>query len=265
MAYAKGSAVSDIVSRVRFDLSDPDGRRWSSDQIIKFLNEGLRELADEGVFVRRDFLPLTAGQSTYTLFTECKRLKQAVLNGQEITPTLETKMDRRGSWRGQEGHPLSYTIINYGVDTAIRLNPVPNGGASALTSAATPSITEEQGGKIDGNGFSSFDESGTIVHFIEGDGVCDSAYTAENVLRVDYFYFPRPSTASDTIPYRYETGLTAYAQFRCLILPNDASDSDTQRAAMYKVIWEDEKKKIIGYSEPGAMIPLDSRATRMQV
>ena len=245
MAIAKGLLVSDLVSRVLVDVSDPNQRRWSSDQVVKFLNEGIRELAGEGVFRRSDIHVPAAGQRYFAAFAEVHRICRVSLDGMQL-PAVGR--DRLTSALGAPaGTPVFYAADKDGV----HLCPAPSAAGTPLTFIGAPPISEARGGKIDGDGCLAAANAGIIAHFREGDGHVPDSPTARGNVRLEYTFFPRPSESADTVPSRYADALVVYATWRCFNLSQ--VPEEVARAQVLAGLWAAARERIASASGPGML------------
>lgn len=249
MTITKGLLVSDLVARVLVDISDPNQRRWTSDQVVKFINEGIRELAKREVFKRVDYLVPTANVGYYATLAECRKLLAVEYDFTPLaTGTQDNFRDAYGSgWRDDTGTPSAFIPFKEG----IQLYPIPTSAGTALTFSGSPDITETQGGKITGDGYSGALNSTTVVHFMQGDGHCTNADTAENNLRIEYAYFPRPSESTDTIPSRYADALVIYATWRTFNLSQ--VPEEVARSQVLSALWGQELDRLAGENDPAAL------------
>lgn len=245
----KGMEVSDLVAAVLIDLSDVDQQRWTSPQIVNYMNEGLRELAKECVFRRVDYQRVTANKSVYQTFAECARIGAVWFDLSEIPAALDNSLT--GEWRDDTGTPYAYVPLKDGV----RLYPIPTVAGDAYTLGA-PTLTETQGGTIMGDGYSAALNGTTVVHFLEGDGVCTNADTATGNLRIEYAYYPQPVGATDNVPAKFATALILYALWRCFSLSE--APEEVARSQVIGPNWQREVRKLAVEADPRSF----SNATR---
>jgi hypothetical protein len=246
MTLEKGLFATDLAGSVLTDLSDPKQRRWSSDQITGFFNEGIRELAGEGIFCRTDLHVTAAGKGLYTTFAECALLLRVEYEGRELpAKTAEEALRALGpSWRARTGTPRFYVPGK----SSVLLAPAPSSGGEELLFEGYPAIEEAEGGKITGDGFTGAMRDGSVEHFLPGDGFCLNETAAKGSLRIEYAFFPRPSEAGDSIPSRYADGLAAYALFRCLNLSE--VEEEKERGGLAFARWRELRERL--KSEGGA-------------
>ncbi|TAL17048.1 hypothetical protein EPN96_06625 [bacterium] len=240
MTLEKGLFATDLAGRVLTDLSDPKQRRWSTDQITGFFNEGMRELAREGILRRTDLHVTAAGKALYETFAECALILRVEHEGRELpAKTAEEALRLLGpSWRARTGIPRCYVPGKGG----ILLAPAPAQDGEPLLFEGAPAIEEAEGGKISGDGYTGALRDGSVEHFLPGDGFCLNETTAKGVLRIEYGFYPRPSESGDSIPSRYADGLAAYALFRCLTL--SGVEEEAERGAFAFARWRDLKERL---------------------
>jgi hypothetical protein len=233
MSIEKGLLVSDLVSRVLVDVSDPNQRRWSSDQVVKFLNEGIRELAGEGVFRRTDIHVPASGQSFFAAFAEVHRIRGVSFDGARLTASRGD----RSTLAAPERHAC-YVAGKGGV----HLHPAPSRAGTPLTFIGAPPISETTGGKVDGDGFLAALNAGTVAHFREGDGHVPDSRTARGNVRIEYSFFPRPSESADTVASRYADALVVYAVWRCFNLSQ--VPEEVARGQVLAGLWSSARERV---------------------
>lgn len=247
--------LSTMAAQVLLDLSDPSQWRWKSHNIISYFNEALRKVARQFVIKRTDIHVPTVGKGLYACFAEPMRIQEVEYDGERLVARTEAQMNEffgRG-WRVKTGRPAFYIASKKGV----RLYPLPDRPGTALQFAASPPIDATQGLKVDGDGYTTADNAGTLTHFLEGDGTVPNADSAECNLRVRYAFIPTESASDDSVPHRYEDAMKAWALFSCF------STSDQQAevlsAQKYEKQWYDFLDELVG-EEIDAMLTADPEA-----
>jgi hypothetical protein len=97
----------------------------------------------------------------------------------------------------------------------VRLYPAPELDGPELLLPADPVLDEKDGAKIDGDGWVAASDGASTVHFRESDpGAPDLSVPGS--VRIDYFYYPRPSEAADSVPTRFAEAIRRYLLYRCL-------------------------------------------------
>jgi hypothetical protein len=247
MSIATGQTLTDLISQASAELGDSAHRRWSADTLQAFINEALRRLADTGAFRRTDLHPARSGQPVYRTFAEVVRIDRVLFAGSELTSAYADEMERRHGrrWRSRNGSPRRYLALNDGV----RIFPAPDVSAPALTLPASPLLSEADGAKIDGNGWCGASGDGVIVHFREDDPDTPD-FEGEGVVRIDYAYYPRPSSMLDRVPTRLAELLRRYLLYRCLAsseVPEEVEASQLERA-----LWLQEHQSVAANSNEAA-------------
>jgi hypothetical protein len=234
-----------MVSRVLVDISDPNQRRWTSDQVVKFINEGVRQLADKGAFTLVDYQVPTAGKAYFQTFAEPKRILSVAYNGSKLKQILRDGVGYALSELASV--PCGYVAMPDG----IRVSPPVASAGTALTFVSAVSITEAEGFQIQGDTHNVALDSTTYKHFHDYDGVCNSALTAANNMRIEYSYFPRDLESTDSCPSRYVDALVIYATWRCFNLSNVAEE--VTRAQVLLGQWEIMKRQLLGDKRPATI------------
>lgn len=260
MALKKGLYASDLASRVLFDLGDPAQKRWSADQVLKFINEGVRELAGEGIFRRFDLHIPQAGKAVYETFAEYAVIGRVEYGFCELEPLTEAEAESRlgHGWRLRMGAPRFFIPMR----TGVRLAPAPGNGGTPLQFSGTPSITEENGGKINGEGLIGALWENSVAHFAEGDGFAANWPAASGNLLIEYAFFPRPSESGDLLPSRLADALVAYSTARCLALSD--AEEDLARVGAATGRWLSLRERLVqkngveSLCEPKNFAPLEA-------
>lgn len=248
MAITKGRGIEDIAADVSIRLSDPNQRRWSNTLLISYMNEAIRTLARKNAFFRYDIHVPTVGQEFYETFAESMTIKKVEYDNEPIHPQNIDSMERDfgTQWRTEPaGTPRFYIPQRNG----IILWPKPDTAGTALVYTGSPAITEETGGKINGDGYTGGNSSGTIVHFLPGDGEVSNE-NADNNLRIRYQYMPRASESGDSVPGRYEEALKAYAMWQAVAVA-DAPEEKVAATTFFQN-WLMEKRNVLGLSHDDA-------------
>ncbi len=245
MTITKGLQVTDLVSRIAVDLSDPNHRRWSADQITKFINEGLRDLADGGAFIRHDLHVASAGVAYYETLAETLRVVSVQFDGKQLRGATNDSITRvKGTgWRTLGGEPTHYIPDRNG----IRLCPTPSQNGEGPVVSQPPPIDEETGSKIDGDNLAATLIEDTVVHFSFGDSTLAQTDPAAGNIVVTYHFYPRPSTGQDSLPLRYVDALSAYALWRCFALSQ--VPEEVTRSQLLAGAWQHHKATINTWSQ----------------
>ena len=231
MAISKGRDITDIAADVSIMLSDPNQRRWSSTLLITFMNQAIRLFAVDKALSRDDIHVPTVGQSYFATLAELRGVAKVDYNNKPLAPRNIARMNRdHGStWRtAANGAPRYYIPSRAG----LTIWPAPDTAGTALVFTGSPDITETGGGQITGDQYNGSDDSGTVVHWLPGDGEVSNE-EADNNLRISYHWIPRPSASGDSIPGRYEEAIKAYAMWQAVAI-SDAPEEKIAAATFFQ-------------------------------
>lgn len=248
MAISKGRDINDIAADVSIRLSDPNQRRWTSTQLIAYMNEAIRLFATEKALSRDDIHVPTVGQSYFATLAELRGVAKVEYNNKPLEPRNLARMERdHGStWRtAANGTPRYYIPSRYGVT----IWPAPDTAGTALSFTGSPAITETVGGQITGDQYTGASSSGTVVHWLPGDGEVTNE-SADNNLRITYHWIPRPSASGDSIPGMYEEAIKAYAMWQAVAV-SDAPEEKAAAATFFQD-WLMKKRSVMAMSHDDA-------------
>lgn len=154
--------VSEVISRIR-DMLDEEqvtGGQWSQDQLRRWINDGMRDMARVTRHIRdRATLTMVANQAEYTVPDNVLEIELAYYlpgDGQYIAlqPRQFESMDLIwGTQQNQSGGwPMLYTVWGYSPTLKLRLYPVPqvNGHTVSLLVVKFPTQIA-----VDGSGDNS--------------------------------------------------------------------------------------------------------------
>jgi hypothetical protein len=248
MSIETGQTITDLISQTSAELGDSAHRRWSADTLGAYVNEALRKLADTGAFRRTDLHPARTGQAVYRTFTEVVRVNRVLFEGCELSAAYSEEMERRHGqrWRSRSGVPRRFLALNDGV----RLFPAPDADAADFALPATPAIDEADGAKIDGNGWSAASDNGTVVHFRDDDADAPD-FEGTGVVRIDYCYYPRPSSLLDRVPTRLAEMLRRYLLYRCLA--SSEVSEEVEASQIERALWLQTLQSVASSSNEAAL------------
>lgn len=227
MTIAKGTTATDIIGKALIDLSDPKQRRWSSDQMISYLNDGVADLASYGCFRRTDYLVGVVDQNCYEMFAEVVNIRDVYYNKQ----------------------PVAADDYTFRANT-VCLNTAPTYAGEAFTFVGTPTVDEDDAAKLKGDGQYGALNGGVVYHFLPGDGVVPDASDKKYNLWVSYSYYPRPLISSDTVPMDLELALRTYCCLRALSISED--EKDAAMAQVYLRQYNAARTKVIAHRDTNA-------------
>ncbi len=129
------TTVADAVTSIRERLDEATSSQWTDQQIRRWLNEGIREMARRTFHYQdSDTIAVLAGTGIYTCDTDVLRINQVYWS-----PTTDTTqkipleahqwatMDQQWGNRQdlQSGYPFSFATRGYAPTLTIKLFPVP--------------------------------------------------------------------------------------------------------------------------------------------
>ena len=144
--------VQEIIKGARITLQDPDGTRWSDDDLIYYINEGQKDIAKQTeLFKSTKVIPLTKGQDKYPLPDNLLKLQRVLYNDYKIEIVSTRYMDdlsrnssthnyrrdnqyycndfinsNRDSWRKDTTTgDIAYVIFDYDNEKELRTYPRP--------------------------------------------------------------------------------------------------------------------------------------------
>lgn len=252
MSLPYGDDVSVVLTAARLDLMDNSGApRWGDSQLLQYFNDGVREMATANIFRRIDVITPAANQVFFQTFMEPVNIFGAWYDGRRLAAQDEFGLERQYgiNWSTIVGLQISYVFKRF-----LRLAPLPGTQGAALTAAGSPSITEAEGRGPGGHRYWCFDNSGTLHHFLPGDGSVGNSYARQN-LWVEYAYYPDALLATDTVDKRYSLALRDFIVWKCLYRSDDKAEVAQAQASIAK--FEDFKRQqTVLESRPSAeMLP----------
>lgn len=137
--------VQDIMNRVRSIASDMDSIQFTDDDLINWINDGIRECAvDNNLLQKTATSNLVVGTSSYTLPTDILKLHSIKVDGQKVRVLNLAEFEAYGGDSADSGTPVvSYTwagkinfypkptqalpyTVEYTYDPAVLLNDAPS-------------------------------------------------------------------------------------------------------------------------------------------
>ncbi|PLX46175.1 MAG: hypothetical protein C0609_01185 [Deltaproteobacteria bacterium] len=262
MTLPKGLSLVDLAARCAIDLGDPEERRWATSLLITFFNEGIRDLARDGVFSRVDLFTPAAGERYFSTHAEANQIIRVEYDSKALIGASRSTIQGAlgDGWRERAGTPTHFIPERGGV----RICPSPGTSGDAFIFEGAGAVSEVEGGKVAGDGLECAKDPATtlLVHFTPGDGNVTNSEAARRVLRVEYSYFPRPFEQTDLMPSRFEDALSAYALWRALSISE--VPEEVARAEIALARWHNLKRELFtestseGFSAANNFSPLEA-------
>lgn len=118
--------IETILSKVRFELSDEQSTRWSTEGLLGLLSDGQKDIINNANCIFESTVIATEkGKNTYILPENAKVVKKVTLDDQPLQFISRDKIaDIMPNWTEATGTPLFviYDIMNKGL---IKIAPVP--------------------------------------------------------------------------------------------------------------------------------------------
>lgn len=119
------STVDELITELRQDfLQDTDSRKygWSDEQLLRYLNEAIKEACRAPIFKTVQTFSVVAGTAEYELEEYTQDIDQVflALQTEPLIQTTKEQLSYRLSWREDEGTPLHFVQ-----DTTLLLYPIP--------------------------------------------------------------------------------------------------------------------------------------------
>ncbi len=125
----------DIVAEARVTLNDgdPNGERWTTERLLKLLDDGQKSMCRELSFiVRKSPLQTSAGQEEYSTPEGCIILMSATAGGRTLEFTSFEELDRvNPDWENDTASKYTHIVVNKLSQNTIRPYPRLTGEAEA--------------------------------------------------------------------------------------------------------------------------------------
>jgi len=161
-----GMTGQDIIDKARLILGDKDKRYWSDEELTRYLDDGVRELAKRsGIFQRKTLLEVKQTQPVYTIDDEVLKILEAYdeTNGVSlILKPYSVKAEKTRDWR---------TVLI--ADFKKLIFPVPE---ERLVTVLYSYIPKSFGDGIVVFDFDEDSNDDTVTYDFDGDGQQDIVY-----------------------------------------------------------------------------------------
>ena len=143
--------IEEILLRVRDTLADPTGSRWSTERLVRLLDEAQKDICRQTKILKgKALLPIIPGISVYDLPADVNIIDRILFNGQKLSIVSHTDMDAiRSDWETVVSEVLKVDYIIYDKlnQRQIKIYPIP-------ASTVDVSLDSPYGIMADINGFS---------------------------------------------------------------------------------------------------------------
>lgn len=121
------SRITDILTRVRDTLADPDGDRWSDDRLIRLIDDAQKDIVRRAKLLRsKALVPLYNNNPLIHLPTDMLLLDKAIYDGKDMPFISHREADRIDSnWESKLGTP-EYLVYDKQNKFRAKLYPAPN-------------------------------------------------------------------------------------------------------------------------------------------
>lgn len=109
-----GTRVENIITKARRILSDKNATRWTNDDLVDLLNEGLEQFVRNAKLLKkRKYLPLENDVSLYDLSGVASSIFRVQYLNKAIPSKLSAEMDRRDAeWEDTTGEEVECVIFD---------------------------------------------------------------------------------------------------------------------------------------------------------
>lgn len=194
------SRIANILIRARDTLSDPNGDRWSTDRLLRLIDDAQKDICRRAKLLRtKTTLPIQNNTHTYKLPDDTLLLDRVLLDGSLIPLKSHRDLDRfTHDWENDEG-TITCVIFDKQRRGIIRLYPTPiNLDTDTYTFNNTYGlITSIDGFTIDNN-------YGILVD-IQSDDIDETNFVPDtegiatdltDSIKVIVYYIKKPNTIS---------------------------------------------------------------------
>lgn len=118
--------VESILVRVRDSLADPDGRKWSTEHLLRLLDEGQKDLCRKAKLLRTEIdMTVLGGVQEYKLPSDFLLLDSVLYNGRALDFCGHSEIESKDKfWAKREGEPTA-VIYDKQMAGSFKLYPRP--------------------------------------------------------------------------------------------------------------------------------------------
>jgi len=219
------SRITKIINRARLILSDKNATRWSDDDLISLLNEGLSHFVlNAKTLKRRSYMLIENNIGIYDVSPYASSIDRIQYLSKVLEGRLSSYMDRRDStWEDTTGDEPEAVIFDVYGQSKFRLYPKVSEGSANI-------ITQNSffGGLID---------IGVTDDLISVPAVENIEQDLSKYVLVFYIGKPREVTIASTddeidLDDTYDHAMIAYITGQCLIFDQDSVSRDLGAAQL---------------------------------
>lgn len=259
------SRIKDILTASRDLLADPQGTRWSQDQLLRFLSEGHKELAKKTLHCRdRVAIPLIYDQHTYNLPKNLLYIKGAwyknkALHIGSISQLNRITFTRTGFQPVQSNFPVLISQANWQEETSeneiraiitenenfdtFRVYPIPRIKGLPLTDSAG---TASSAGILAGPTDVGVPDSGLGDTFVGKEGPV-MGDLGDEVITIDYSKIPDTLQDEEAELHNkeaYDIALKYYVAYQAFLTDTDLSSVDKANLHLQNYLHQVEMAKL---------------------
>lgn len=140
------SRISDIILKSRDTLADPSGQRWSTERLLRLVDEAQRDICRQTKILKgKATINIIPGQYLYALPVDCLALDRVVFNSSKLPILSHDEMDNMlPTWEDDivDTLRIDYIVYDKLAQRQIRIYPIPanNVDVSVDLSGITVSI-----------------------------------------------------------------------------------------------------------------------------
>lgn len=184
--------IEEILLRVRDTLADPSGARWSTERLVRLVDEAQKDICRQAKILKgKTLLPIVPGTCVYDLPTDVNIVDRILFNGQKLNIVSHADMDTiRTDWETVVSEVLMVDYIVYDKlnQRQIKIYPIP---------AATVDVSlDSPYGIMAGiNGFSMTDLYGVVTEVY----ITEEEYATTlppPIASLVLYYIKKPSTVT---------------------------------------------------------------------
>lgn len=120
--------VTDILTRARDTLADPNKERWSDDRLLRLLDEAQKDFARQTSLLKGyTTIPVTPNISVYSLPADCWRITRAHYAERNLRLVSHEAMDTLDEdWYTRTGPTIEALVFDQRNDNVVRCYPIPD-------------------------------------------------------------------------------------------------------------------------------------------
>lgn len=147
------SRIDNILLRARDTLSDPAGKRWDDDRLLRLIDEGQKEIVRSGKLLRAKIdIPISKDVAVYALPSDCYKAIRILYEGTVIPLTSHEELDTieelrsfGAGWESATSDTVQKIVFDKLNTKQFKAYPIPSEDTSAIFTNAeqTPPVDKE--------------------------------------------------------------------------------------------------------------------------